>query len=95
MIDGQEGAPLKCLHIVWAVASLTEESISESTHLGIVPFGDGGCTISHTALHNSTTIIEHYFNGRATKTKVACSNSQIEIKHQQNHEILEWIEIIF
>ncbi|MBL0345901.1 TIM-barrel domain-containing protein [Candidatus Villigracilis affinis] len=83
--------------VTLVVASLTDDGISESTHLGIVPFGDGGCTISHTALHNSATIIEHYFSGRATKTQVACSNSRIEIKLQQtrNHEILEWIEIIF
>ena len=46
---------------------------------------------------NSATIIEHYFSGRATKTQTTCSNSHIEIKLYQlrNHEILEWIEIIF
>jgi hypothetical protein len=83
--------------VTLVIASLTNDGISESAHLGIVPFGDGGCTISHTPLHNSATIIEHYFSGRATKTQVTCSNSRIEIKLQQtrNHEILEWIEIIF
>jgi len=83
--------------VTLVVASLTDDGISESLRIGIVPFGDGSCTISHTSLHNSTTIIEHYFSGHATKTQTACSNSQIEIKLQQtrNHEILEWIEIIF
>ena len=81
--------------VTLVVASLTDDGISESTHLGIVPFGDGSCTISHTPLHNSATIIEHYFSGCATKTKAACSNNRIEIHLQQNQKILEWIEIIF
>ena len=83
--------------VTLVVTSLTDDGISESIRIGIVPFGNGGCTIIHTPLHNSATIIEHFFSGHATITHTACSNSQIEIKLQQtrNHEILEWIEIIF
>ncbi len=83
--------------IMLIVASMTDSSIAESNRLGIVPFGDGVCTIKHTALHQTAKLIEHYFSGHQFETQVTCSNNKLQIALQQIHknEILEWIEIIF
>ncbi len=83
--------------IMLVVASMTDSSIAESHRLGIVPFGDGVCTIKHTTLHQTAKLIEHYFSGRQFETQVTCSNNKLQIALQQTrkNEILEWIEIIF
>ncbi|MBK8821124.1 MAG: hypothetical protein IPN58_00570 [Anaerolineales bacterium] len=83
--------------IMLVVASMTDSSIAESHRLGIVPFGDGVCTIKHITLHQTAKLIEHYFSGRQFETQVTCSNNELQIALQQTrkNEILEWIEIIF
>ena len=84
-------------NIMLVVASMTAAGIAESHHLGIVPFGDGNCTIKHTSLHQTATIIEHYFSGGQLETQITCSNNCIKLALQQirNTQILEWVEIIF
>ncbi|MBK7455554.1 MAG: hypothetical protein IPJ46_18055 [Anaerolineales bacterium] len=84
-------------NIMLVVASMSAAGIAESHHLGIVPFGDGNCTIKHTSLHQIATIIEHYFSGHQIETQITCSNGRLNIALQQtyNNEILEWVEIIF
>ncbi len=83
--------------IMLTLASLTEDEISKSDHLGIVPFGDGSCTFKHTPPHDLARIIEHYFSGRQFETQIMHFNGQMRIDLQQkrNNEILEWVEIIF
>lgn len=83
--------------IMLIVASRTDAGIEESDHIGIVPFGDGTCLIKHNSLHQTATLIEHYFSGQKLETKHIFSNSEIKINFQQtrDHEILEWVEIIF
>ena len=84
-------------NIMLVVASMTAAGIAEAHHLGIVPFGDGNCTIKHTSLHQTATIIEHYFSGGQLETQITCSNNCIKLALQQirNTQILEWVEIIF
>jgi hypothetical protein len=83
--------------IMVVVASMDDADISESHHLGIVPFGDGNCTIKHTTLRKTGKIIEHYFNGHQFETQVECLNGQLKIAFKQisNNGTLEWVEIIF
>jgi hypothetical protein len=81
--------------VMLVVASMTEESISESHRLGVVPFGDGSCIIKHGGAQTAN-LIEHYFSGNQLKTHIMFPNHQMELRFQQtrDHEILEWIEIV-
>lgn len=83
--------------IMLTLASLSEDEISRSHHLGIVPFGDGSCTFKHTTQHDTARIIEHYFSGRQFETQIIHFSGQLRIDLQQkrNNEILEWVEIFF
>jgi len=82
--------------IMLVVASMTDDEISRTDRLGIVPFGDGSCTIRYTADHKTASIIEHYFSGHQYETRIVCQNQRIDLNLQQsrNNEILEWLEII-
>ncbi len=82
--------------VMLVVSSMTEEGISNSSRLGIVPFGDGKCILRHTA-NGSAKLIEHYFDGNASEVETACINDQLELSLTQsrNGEILEWLEVIF
>jgi len=79
------------------VASLTEKSISESNHIGIVPFDDGICEIKHVTNRQAAKIVEHYFSRNNFELQATCIDNCIKINLQQNrnNKILEWIEIIF
>ncbi len=79
------------------VASLTADSISESKRLGIVPFGDGRCTIRHSSPAKTVNLIEHYFSGQVSEQQITPQNDQLEVElcQTRNNEILEWLEIIF
>lgn len=73
------------------VTSLDEESIGKSSHLGIVPFGEGSCTIKSDYRH--AKIIEHYLNDTRTESHLTFTEQfALNLTH---HETLEWIEIIF
>jgi hypothetical protein len=52
--------------VMLIVAALDDEEISESKHIGIVPFGDGSCTIKNS--HESATIIEHHLHGNKSES---------------------------
>jgi hypothetical protein len=78
-------------NMMLVIAALDDESIGESTHIGIVPFGDGSCTIKNN--HKSAAIIEHHLYGNKSESHLTFTN-QIVLQLQQN-ETLEWVEIIF
>jgi hypothetical protein len=77
--------------IMLIVASLDNESIAESNHLGIVPFGDGTCTLQNKNSHAKS--IGHFFGGNTIETKHTFKD-QLTLEFKQN-ETLEWVEIIF
>jgi hypothetical protein len=99
--DGQPASPCyKAVldrNVMLVVASMTEDEIACAERLGIVLFGNGSCTIQHTAPHSTATVIEHYSNGSHAKTQIVCHNQQIQLNLRQTHndEIVEWLEIIF
>jgi hypothetical protein len=78
-------------NIMLVVASLDDNSISESDHIGIVPFGDGRCAIK--TINTSARLIEHHLHGNKTESHLTFTD-QIVLKFKQN-ETLEWVEIIF
>jgi hypothetical protein len=78
-------------NLILVVASLDDNRISASNHIGIVPFGDGRCAIK--TAHTSARVIEHHLRGNTTETHLAFTD-QIILKLKQN-ETLEWVEIIF
>jgi len=84
-------------NIMLVIASMTDDGISESNRLGIVPFGDGTCTIKRAMAGGTAKIIEHYFSGDKLEAQISCQNNQMEIDLLQTRkdEILEWVEIIF
>ena len=73
------------------IAALDDEAIGTSRHLGIVPFGDGRCTIK--SVDRSAKYIEHYADGKSTVSRLTFSD-QLTLNLVQ-HETLEWVEIIF
>ncbi len=73
------------------VAAFDEEDIGESSHIGIVPFDNGRCTIK--TIYKSATIIEHHLDEKKSKSHLTFSN-QIAFVFQKN-QTLEWVEIIF
>ncbi len=77
-------------NIMLVVASLTDEGISESSHIGIVPFGNGQCSIKNK--YARANVLEHHLNGNTTKSQIAFQN-QITLEFTQT-ETLEWVEII-
>jgi hypothetical protein len=83
--------------VMLVLASMTDNEISRAQRIGVVPFGNGRCTIKHTSDHQTAKLIEHYFSGRSHEMQIAFQNEHIELDLQQtrNKEILEWIEIIF
>ncbi|MBE0672622.1 MAG: hypothetical protein IH588_18760 [Anaerolineales bacterium] len=78
-------------NIMLIVAALDDEEIGESSHIGIVPFADGDCTIKNS--HKSATIIEHHLNGTESVSHLTFTDRMF-LNLQQN-QTLEWVEIIF
>jgi hypothetical protein len=80
--------------IMVVVASLTESDIAESTHLGIVPFDDGRCTIRN--INSGAKIIEHYLGGYKTEMQINFTDTlTLELQQTRANQTLEWVEIIF
>lgn len=73
------------------IAALDDENIGASSHIGIVPFGDGQCTIKN--IHCRAKLIEHYLDGKRNESHLTFTD-QLTLKLVQ-HETLEWVEIIF
>jgi len=83
--------------VMLVLASMTGADISSAERLGIVPFGDGRCTIRHSSSHRTATLIEHYFRGHQHTTRLDLQNQRMDLTLQSSrgNEILEWLEIIF
>jgi hypothetical protein len=81
-------------NIMLILASLTDDSIADADHIGIVPFDDGHCAIKNK--HTSANIIEHYLGGQTSKTQVKFeSELALDLQQTRNNETIEWVEIIF
>ncbi|MCB0103587.1 MAG: hypothetical protein KDD74_16190 [Anaerolineales bacterium] len=73
------------------IAALDDEGIGESSHIGIVPFSDGRCSIK--SKYRRATFIEHHLGRKPNKSHLTFTD-QLTLKLVQN-ETLEWVEIIF
>lgn len=78
-------------NIMLVIAALDGEDIGTSRHIGMVPFGDGRCTI--TSAHRRAKCIEHYPEGKSSESRLTFLD-QLTLDLVQN-ETLEWVEIIF
>ncbi|PWB70872.1 MAG: hypothetical protein C3F07_15770 [Anaerolineales bacterium] len=83
--------------VMLVAASMTDDDIAHAGRLGVVPFGEGRCTIRHSSTRQTAELIEHYLSGRQHATRLACQNQHIdlELRPSREDEILEWLEIIF
>jgi hypothetical protein len=83
--------------VMLVIASMTEDSISTAPRLGIVPFGDGSCSIKRSSSSQKVTAVEHYFSGHKHERPIKPYDDHIELDLHQTRsaEILEWLEIIF
>lgn len=80
-------------NITLVVAALDDKSIAASNHIGIVPFGDGCCTLKHNG--TKATVTEHYLSGNKTQSRQAFKNEfTLDLQQSRGDEVLEWIEII-
>lgn len=77
--------------VMLVIAALDDESIGESSHIGIVSFGDGYCSIKNK--YRQAKLIEHHLDGNQNETHLRFRN-QLTLNLTQ-HETLEWIEIVF
>jgi hypothetical protein len=81
-------------NIMLILASLTGEGITESTRVGIVPFGDGQAIIKNR--NTKASITEHYLSGRKFEVKIAFSDQLIlDLQQTRRDEFVEWVEIVF
>lgn len=79
-------------NIMLVVAALDENSISESKHIGVVPFGDGSCTLKLN--HKAATITEHYFSGSKIQSRQTFTDElKLGLQQIRGNETLEWVEI--
>lgn len=83
-------------NVMLVVASLTDDEISRSHRIGIVPFGDGMLTLQ-TVKYQMARVVEHYFSGRQQIATVPCKEQRLDLILQtvRSQEILEWIEVSF
>lgn len=73
------------------ISAIDNENISESNHLGIVPFSDGTCNIK--TKYHQAKLIEHHLDGKRNQSHLTFTD-QLPLKFTQN-KTLEWVEIIF
>ena len=79
-------------NIMLVVATLDDNSISESTHIGIVPFSDGRCTLK--LKHKTAAITEHYLSGNKTQSRQTFTDElTLDMQQVRGNETIEWIEI--
>ncbi len=80
--------------IMLILASLTDDGIAESDHIGIVPFDNGHCTIK--SKHTRANIIEHYLSGKVSEAQAKFAKQlTLNLQQTRGDEALEWVEIIF
>jgi len=76
------------------VASKTNDSLDQSSHLGVVPYGDGTLTLTRKSA-GSVRMAEHCFSGKSFATRLPIQNATLEIplRQQIDSDPVEWIEI--
>ena len=72
------------------VASRTDEDITHSDKLAVVPYGAGQVSI-HRETGQRANVLSHHFGGAVTQTNIAIENARLNLSIPQ--ELLEWIEI--
>ena len=88
------------MNVDLVIASLTEAAISESWHLGIVPCGDGHCSLRHVSAFSGAQtlrVTEHYLGGHTSQSALDYHDQvvQLDFKLEKQGEILEWLELAF
>ena len=88
------------MNIDLVIASMTDAAISASPRLGIVPCGNGHCSLKRTPSSpggKTARVVEHYWGGQSHQYLLDYFNGivQLDFKLDRNGEILEWVEILF
>lgn len=82
-----------------AVASITQESLTEATKLGVVPYGVGRLTLRRKSKASGTAkATEHYSGGQSRTSRLDVRRGVIEMPLRvrgENGSPLEWIEVNF
>lgn len=77
------------------IASKTDESISQSAKLAIVPYGDGKIEIARQR-GRQATIVSHYMGGTATHDRALLDSDRLTLTAESHNSLgkpLEWIEV--
>jgi len=77
------------------VASRTDESISRSTKLAVVPYGVGKIEIARRQ-GREATIVNHYMGGSASNERASIESGRLTLtaeSHNSQGRPLEWIEV--
>lgn len=80
-----------------AVASMNQDSLAETTKLGVVPYGQGRLTLRRAPNASAADATEHYFGGKSQTSRLEISDGVLEIPLRERSEDglpLEWIELI-
>ncbi len=79
------------------VASLNQESLTETTKLGIVPYDVGRLVIRRASKAPAVLVAtEHYFGGRSEQNRLEVRDGELEIPLRERSDAgapVEWIEI--
>jgi hypothetical protein len=78
------------------VASKTKESIAESAHVAIVPYGGGTITLRRKAGKTAEAIFHYFGSSAESKTSISIDNGEMKIVSQERNAAgapLEWIEV--
>jgi hypothetical protein len=77
------------------VASQTNDSITKSERIVVVPYGDGQASIRRQRGHNAE-ITTHHFGGSTTHTAQQIKNGSLELTLRERSEtgfLVEWLEV--
>ena len=77
------------------VASRTSDSLSRSSKLGLVPYGDGEIRLRRDA-GSSAQVSEHMFDGKVHRRQVPLSGGELRLSFRERGEggvPVEWLEI--
>ncbi|HMD83261.1 MAG TPA: hypothetical protein VKO18_01015 [Terriglobia bacterium] len=80
-----------------ALASLTQDSVTEAKKLGVVPYGEGRLTLRRNSKTSGIAkATEHYFGGQSRTSKVDVRHGVLEIPLRERSDAgvpLEWIQV--
>ncbi|MGH9402602.1 MAG: TIM-barrel domain-containing protein [Terriglobia bacterium] len=81
-----------------AVASMTQDGLTEADKLGVVPYGEGSLTFRRASNASAAAdATEHYFGGKSQTSRLEISDGVLEIPLRERSEDglpVEWIELI-